>query len=228
MENNYEKLVRWYLRFNGYLTVENFVIHEPQGGPTITEGAEFDTVAVRFPHSREQIEQKMIQNDPRLEDSEANGGKLIDFVIAEVKSGKRNTLNNIWRPQGEDLKVDRVAYLLRWLGALRTEDEIAEVARNLQKDLRARHTSFVFRVVYFSHANTTQAVPAIVPQITFRDIAEFVVRLRTPCWAQYNLGVKSNHDQWDEMICEIWNIGNPEKEGSESEKVDAILERVSK
>ena len=32
MENNYEKFVRWYLRFNGYLTVQNFVIHEPQNG----------------------------------------------------------------------------------------------------------------------------------------------------------------------------------------------------
>jgi hypothetical protein len=28
MEEKHEKLVRWYLRFNGYLTTENYVIHE--------------------------------------------------------------------------------------------------------------------------------------------------------------------------------------------------------
>jgi len=227
MENNHEKFVRWYLRFNGYLTVENFVIHEPQNGH-IPEGAEFDTLAVRFPHSREQVEQNLIQNDPRLDDSEEGEGKLIDFVIAEVKSGKRNTLNAIWRPNGEDQKVDRVAYLLRWLGALSTEEEIAQVAHHLQKSLRARHNSFLFRVVYFSHTKSRQVVPTTVPQITFREIAEFVVGLRTPCWAQYNMGVKSDHEQWDHMIREIWDIGNPEKAGTNGDKVDAILERISK
>lgn len=227
MENSYEKFVRWYLRFNGYLTVENFVIHEPKNGH-IPEGAEFDTLAVRFPYSREQVQEKLIQNDPRLGDTEASKDKLIDFVIAEVKSGKKNTLNKIWRPNGEEQKVQRVAYLLRWLGALNTEKEIAELARQLQKNLRARHGSFLFRVVYFSQANTEQAVPAIVPQITFREIAEFVVDLRTPCWAQFNMGVKSLHGQWDEMIREIWDIGNPQMAGSDSDKVEAILQLVGK
>ena len=157
-----------------------------------------------------------------------SGGKLTDFVIAEVKSGKRNGLNDIWHPDGGDQRINRVAYLLRWLGSLTTEAEIAEVSGHLQKNLRARRGSFLFRVVYFSHANTRQAVPAIVPQITFREIAEFVVRLRTPCWARYDMGVKSNHEQWDDLICEVWNIGNPEKEGSESEKIDAILQVVGK
>jgi hypothetical protein len=83
-------------------------------------------------------------------------------------------------------------------------------------------------MIYFSHANTRQAVPATVPQITFREIAEFEVSLRTPCWAQYNLGVKSDHEQWDDLIREIWNIGNPERASSESEKVDAILQLISK
>jgi len=227
MENNYEKFVRWYLRFNGYLTVENFVVHEPQNG-RVPEGTEFDTLAVRFPNSREQIQEKLIQNDPHLGDNEVSRDKLIDFVIAEVKSGKRNHLNDIWHPEGGDQRTNRVAYLLRWLGSLTTEAEIAEVAGQLQKNLRARHGSFLFRIVYFSRENTQQAVPKIVTQITFREIAEFVVRLRTPCWAHYNMGVKSNHDQWDDLICEIWNIGNPEKECSDLEKVDAILQLVGK
>jgi hypothetical protein len=60
MEDNYEKVVRWYLRFNGYLTAENFVIHEARNGQ-IPQGGEFDTIGVRFPHSREQVDQKLIR-----------------------------------------------------------------------------------------------------------------------------------------------------------------------
>jgi len=227
MENNYEKLVRWYLRFNGYLAVENFVIHEPKNGH-IPEGAEFDTIAVRFPHSREQVEEKPIRNDPRLEDSEAKDHKLIDFVIAEVKSGKRNSLNGIWQPGDEEQTIKRVGYLLRWLGALSTEEEIAQVAPQLQKNLRARHGSFLFRIVYFSRENTQQAVPKIVPQITFRNIAEFIIDLRTPCWAQYKMGVRSAHEQWDELICKVWEIGSPERAASNPEKVEEILALLSK
>jgi hypothetical protein len=42
------------------------------------------------------------------------------------------------------------------------------------------------------------------------------------------MGVKSNHEQWDDLIREIWNIGNPERPGSDNEKVDAILQLISK
>ena len=35
-------------------------------------------------------------------------------------------------------------------------------------------------------------------------------------------------EQWDDLICEIWKIGNPERAGSELEKIDAILQLVGK
>ena len=47
-----ENLVRSYLRFNGYLGVENLIVHEPISG-AVPQGAEFDVVAVRFPFSSE-------------------------------------------------------------------------------------------------------------------------------------------------------------------------------
>jgi hypothetical protein len=223
MPDNYEKLVRWYLRFNGYLSIENFVVHEPRNGH-VPEGAEFDTLAVRFPYSREQVDQKLIQNDPRLEDCETKRDGLTDFVIAEVKSGKRNSLNRIWHPEEPTQKIKRVAYLLRWLGPLDTDDKIEEVATALQSKLRVRSSSFLFRLVYFAHATTTQAVPLTVPQITFSQIAEFVVSLRTPKWKRQGIGVKSQHEQWDEMIRQIWEIGSPENNLSEADKVSAILQ----
>jgi len=47
----YELLVRWYLRFNGYLGVENFVVQKAVKGGNVQAG-ESDILAVRFPNSR--------------------------------------------------------------------------------------------------------------------------------------------------------------------------------
>jgi hypothetical protein len=222
MEDKYEKLVRWYLRFNGYLTVENYIVHEARDG-RVPQGGEFDTLGVRFPHSREQVDQKLIRNDPKLNDAEVSEHHLIDFVIAEVKSRKRNSLNGVWQPGNEEPKVKRVAYLLRWIGALGEEQRINDVARRLQKEHRARENGHLFRLVYFSKSHTQQAVPAIVPQITFKEIAEFIVRLRTPCWQGFGMGVRSHHPQWDKLICDIWDVGDPENPESDGEKVQHIL-----
>jgi hypothetical protein len=158
----------------------------------------------------------------------ARGDHLIDFVIAEVKSGNRNSLNRIWQPGNEDEKVSRVAYLLRWMGALGDEQLITDVARRLQKEHRVREHGYLFRLVYFSRSHTKQAVPAVVPQITFREIAEFIVKLRTPCWKGYGLGVRSLHGQWDKLICDIWDIGNPASDQSDEKKIQSILALLSK
>jgi hypothetical protein len=47
-----ETFVRWYVRFNGYLGVENFIVHEPRAG-RVNQGTESDILAVRFPYSQE-------------------------------------------------------------------------------------------------------------------------------------------------------------------------------
>jgi len=47
--NRFELLATWYLRFNGYFTIQDFTVHpdfRKQGGGTDT-----DILAVRFPHS---------------------------------------------------------------------------------------------------------------------------------------------------------------------------------
>jgi hypothetical protein len=58
MIDNYEVFVRWYLRFNGYFTIENFIVHgadtEPFRGEYVTAKTEVDTIAIRLPHSREE------------------------------------------------------------------------------------------------------------------------------------------------------------------------------
>ena len=218
MTDLYETIVRWYLRFNGYFCVENFVVHEPDHAG-VPQGAEFDTLAVRFPHSKEIVSGQPIENDPRLNDGEVSQSGLIDFVIAEVKSGKRLGLNRIWREENTR-NLERLAYMVRWLGGFE-EESLSQMAQDLLRNKRAVAKEYCIRLVVFGHRTSQQAVPSHVPQITFTDIANFIVRVRAPCWTRYQLGVRSAHDQWDPLIKSVWDIAD-RAERSE-EKVQAIL-----
>jgi hypothetical protein len=221
--SHHETLVRWYLRFNGYLGVENFILHEPTSA-RVAQGGEFDTLAVRFPFSREKPGFE-IRNDEKLIDKEASEKNLVDFVIAEVKSGKHASLNKLWRPPDPDgKKRSRLEYLVKWLGPLQELSTIKRVATGLQKHQRHIEGSYLFRLVYFCKQTTSQAVPPRVPQITFKDIATFIVGMRSPCWKDHGFGVTSAHDQWDPLIKNIWEIGDPKSDKTDGHKIERILQ----
>jgi hypothetical protein len=224
MQDPYEVLVRWYLRFNGYLSVENFIIHEPAAtSSTVPEGGEIDALAVRFPYSKEEVANvKQIKNDPKLFDAQAKRENLVDFVIAEVKGGRRS-LSPIWRtPDEQGTMKRRIGYLLSWLGPFNDPTIIEAVASRLQAEHRAVEGRYLFRLVYFAQERTAQAVPPNVPQIRFSDIAEFIVRLRVDCWQESGLGVRSHHPQWDPLIIELWRIALSSSL-TEQGKITAIL-----
>lgn len=218
----HETLVRWYLRFNGYFGVENFVLHS-SSMKGIAQAGESDVLAVRFPHSRE-LAGFRIPNDTRLIDQEAKSHSIVDFVIAEVKGGKRAGLNNVWMPPDPDgSKVERVAYVIRWLGPFSDESMIRDVASELQTQHRSRRGPYLFRLVYFARIHQRKVHQMGISQITFSEIAEFFVRVRAPCWRDHGLGVRSAHDQWDSLIKRAWKIGDPDAPGSDEEKIEQIL-----
>ena len=218
----YELLVRWYLRFNGYLGVENFVLHDTVEGGNVQVG-ETDILAVRFPHSREDPG-FALQNDHKLMDEGAVRDGLIDFVVAEVKGRRHDTLNDVWRTPAGDVKTDRIAYLIRWLGPLSDDKTIREVAARLQTSHRVVHGHFVFRVVLFARNVQRQLT---LKQITFHDIAHFLVHVRAPCWKDRGFGARSPHNQWHPFIKEIWKIADPQAGQDAQAKIDAILELLN-
>ncbi len=218
----YELLVRWYLRFNGYLGVENFVVHEPVPGG-IQQGGETDVLAVRFPHSRE-LAGFAIENDPKLIDEEVVRDGLVDFVVAEVKGGANDTLNRVWRPPADTVKSDRVAYLLRWLGPLADEGLIRDAANELQASQRARCGGFLFRLVVFAHQVRSGLSTR---QVTFGDIAHFLVHVRAPCWQDRGLGSRSPHDQWHPMVKDLWKLADPQAPLDPDSKIQAILRHLA-
>ncbi len=225
MADKAEIVVRWYLRFNRYFGIENLVLHEPRHG-VVPQGGEVDVLAVRFPYSKE-LAGFEIPSHPKIIDPEAEKNSLIDLVIAEVKSGRKTNLNTVWRGEDPDgTKVGRISYLIRWVGFFKDEAEIQDIASELRQKYRCRRNGYLLRLVYFSPKERRQIRALNIPEITFRDIAEFFVSDRTPCWEEHGLGLRSCHDQWDPLIKEIWRRADPYTPGTREEKIRTILQLI--
>jgi hypothetical protein len=225
MEDAYEELIRWYLRFNGFLCIENFIIHEPTpDAETVPQGGEIDTLAVRFPFSREVIsaaQEKHVVRDELLEPPVPG---LIEFVIAEVKGGDRIRLNSIWRDDARDKSRSRVEYLMRWLGCFPHEETIKNVSARLQNEIHAEHGEYSFRLILFARRGTAQGLPQGITVITFTQIMRFIVKSRANSWLQLGIGTRSRHPQWSQLMNDLWVIAGPENNESEDEKVSRMVE----
>ena len=142
-----EILVRWYLRFNGYFTVENFIVHNPAivSKDHISNMTETDVLGLRNCFSHEIAGQLHIANDPVLIGTH---NTRIDFVVGEVKTGKEDKPNKIWR----DKNINAISYLLRFAGFIETESELDTVARVLSNDGVYIHpgNQYSVRLVLFS------------------------------------------------------------------------------
>jgi len=180
--NRVEKLIYWYLRFNGYLTVENFIVHpnfkrDPE--------AEADILAVRFPLSAE---------DPRRftfgRDSNLIIPDRIDFIIGEVKSS-RCDINPSWsEPHRENIQ-----YALRWLGYW-PEGEIDAISRAVYNQKVWASDSASVRFVCFGmeeNLELRQKYPSM-KQILLVPMMNFVRnRLTIGC-------LKLHRKNWDSYI----------------------------
>jgi hypothetical protein len=84
-----ETLAYWYLRLNGFLLLQNFVLH--RNASTIEHSADADLLAVRFPNVYEEIGGHA--DDWDTEKFARWGFDLVQQVIGlivEVKTGKDN------------------------------------------------------------------------------------------------------------------------------------------
>src|SRR4051794_8796339 len=98
-----EKVAYWYLRLNGFLQIENFVLHPSGRGSQRTDA---DLLAVRFPHRAEFLFDSL---EPMHDDDMglALSKRLIDVVIVETKTNQPCSLNGPWT-QKDHQNVNRV------------------------------------------------------------------------------------------------------------------------
>ncbi|WP_391574349.1 hypothetical protein [Cohnella sp.] len=105
MKNFAEELTYWYLRFNGFFPLTNFVLHNQ--GLSSNQSADADLLAVRPKYVWEEIGGDHL--DSKIFDHFSNNINI--GVICEVKSGQRISLSDI-----PITREDRLNYALRRLG----------------------------------------------------------------------------------------------------------------
>lgn len=216
----YEKFVNWYLRFNGYFTINNFVIHAADDPERIRNGiiaphTETDIIALRMPYSVEIAGNLPIVNHKILVDGQ-NG--RFDVVIAEVKSGNENRPNAVWRNKN----LAPIKYLIRFIG-LYDEPEVDKVARKLSEQYCFENEKSRIRYIVFANAINQHYAKQGVKFIKIEQIAQFLVEIRVQCWIKSGIGVVSLHYQWDEQINKVFDIANDFTK-SLHERQSAILE----
>jgi len=112
-----ERLAYWYFRLNGFMTIENFLVHPETGSNSRTD---VNILATRFAYCRENIVRPMI-DDPRVISCKT----FANIIIAEIKTGTYS-LNGPWTEPSHQ-NMERV---LRSIGCA-TENEVALAAQSL-------------------------------------------------------------------------------------------------
>ena len=199
----HETFVRWFLRFNGYFSIENFIVHDPAhvSNGTVANRTEVDTLAVRLPFSREERGQFVAANWPPL--VSGSEGKY-DIVIAESKSGKANKPNNVWSKRDEDVIRD----VVRFIGLHSSEEVIDHVASKLGQEFKCDGPDHRYRYIIFCDVPNRQYVGQGVTYLTYQAMVRFLVEVRGQSWTHVNRGVTSIHYQWHELVNEIFRISN--------------------
>lgn len=136
-----ERVAYWYLRLNGFLQFENFVVHPATYGGQRTDA---DLIGVRFPHRAERLIDNPVDLMVDDKDTLQLSPDKIDVIIAEVKTG-RCALNGPWT----NADAQNIQRVLAAVGCL-SENEIEPAAAALYErasfdarpDLRIRLVLF--------------------------------------------------------------------------------------
>ncbi len=182
-----EKVAYWYFRLNGFLQIENFVIHPRKRGGQRTDA---DLLAVRFPFRAERLIDD--SNDIMADDEQrlALVRDLIDVVIVEVKTNQPCTLNGPWKQQDRQ-NVHRV---LAAIGCLPL-DRIEAAATDIYQ--RGFHRNDTLRIrlmaVGRDRSEDLKAAYPEVTQLRWPEILAFI-------WDRFRRyrQQKTQVDQWDD------------------------------
>jgi hypothetical protein len=195
----------WYFRLNGFLQIENFVVHPGRRGGQRTDA---DLLAVRFPYRTEFLFEPA---PPMADDAEALGlsAELIDVVIAEVKTNDPCRLNGPWTDK-DDGNVDRV---LAAIGCV-SPDQIQEVATAIYGAGYYGANDRRVRLVAVGRERSEPLAEQfpLVTQLVWKEMLRFI-------WNRFRMYRHQKRDvhQWDSQGLLLRDIAN------ESQHCDQFL-----
>lgn len=180
-----ERVAYWYLRLNGFLQIENFVVHPERGGSQRTDA---DLLGVRFRH---RAEFAFDHGEPMADDERLFlSPRFDDVVIVEVKTNQPCTLNGPWtKPEAQN--VHRV---LAAIGCL-TRENIPEAAECIYEQGTAIFGRTRIRLVAIGRDRNQELDKRYgeILQLTWDDVLGFI-------WDRFDRyrQQKRHVDQWDD------------------------------
>ncbi len=186
--NKLEQIGCWYLRLNGFLTIPNFVVHPDSGSEQRTD---IDTIAVRFPHRKENFERPMEDDRDLIGDD-----NRIRLLLVETKKGQIK-FNKTWT----DPNKKNIQKVLRATG-LFPKCEVEKIAGHIYENGRFQDCSdSVFYLCGLGNKRNETLQQRNAIQITWKQVACFI-------WERFNEYEKQKrcHPQWDDTGKWLYDI----------------------
>jgi hypothetical protein len=209
---NIEKVAYWYFRLNGFLQIENFVVHPETGGSQRTDA---DLLAVRFPHRAERLFDHPFNAMQDDEQGLKLSSDLIDVIMVEVKTSQCN-LNGPWT-RCDDQNVHRV---LAALGCI-PKDQIHDAADDIYRDGFHVNTGLRVRLAAVGR-DRSDALARDFPRV----IQPIWTEMLTFIWERFNTykRQKTQVDQWDEVGKNLKRMADTSKDARQF--VEKALPRI--
>jgi len=188
MEISAEQLAYWYLRLNGFLTIQNFVVHPETGRDQRTDA---DILGVRFPHRAELYPNTMVDDSPFTDVKDKPY-----VIIAEAKKGKC-ALNGPWTdPERENLQR-----VLRATGVFPDSDIQGAAAAVYREGIFFSESYHLTLACVGDYPDSEIAQKyKDIPQILWDRVLEFI---HGRFWTYKNQ--KISHGQWDQVGKDLWD-----------------------
>jgi hypothetical protein len=192
-----EKVAYWYFRLNGFLQIENFVVHPDRRGGQRTDA---DLLAVRFPFRAERLFDNPCDIMADDEEGLALSSELIDIVVAEVKTNQPCTLNGPWT-QEDRQNVHRV---IAAIGCL-PHDQIDTAAADIYRAGFHNSKTMRIRLVAVGRDQCEDLARRLpeVQQLLWSDMLAFIWRRFESFRHQ-----KTQVDQWDAEGLKLKRLAN--------------------
>jgi hypothetical protein len=188
-----ERLAYWYLRLNGFLTIENFIVHDEGGGHQRTD---VDLIAFRFPNRKEAF-RGVGEDATWMKDDQRFGNKKLPFAaLVEVTTGECK-LNGPWT----DPAKGNIPRAIRALGPFSAASEVDKASQDIHAT--GRYTSDEIELGLVSigralNADLGDKVPSVL-QILWREVTDFIFD-RFEGFER----IKREHPQWEPDGHSLW------------------------
>ncbi len=188
-----ERVAYWYFRLNGFLLLENFIVHDVRTGGQKTD---IDLIGIRFRNRRE-----LFCDDTEMKDDKENlefSDDVDEIVIVEVKTNQSCTFNLSWVEE----KKKNIQRIISAIGCV-PKEKIDDVAESIYKSGFFKDDIFRIRIVAIGRSineGLRHQLPKAL-QMTWNDVLGFM-------WERFRKHKKHKRslDQWRQDGKDLLNL----------------------